>query len=143
VRTKAVLALTGASLATLYRWMERHPKLTEAEPDSPRGHAFPKPIGKEGREVIWDESAVDAWWTANADSVRRDLREKPVITLTPARFGEVMGTLTRSIDEEDSERRETRRRDFLSIRGIDPRGDQVRLTFDSISDAMLFKLKYA
>ena len=66
-----ILALTGASKATIYRWMGRHPTADSMDADTLLGHPFPLPTHKVGRVVHWDAACVRRWWDENASAVGR------------------------------------------------------------------------
>lgn len=71
MKTAELMCLVGVSKATIYRWMEKHPSAKTRSSISLLGHPFPRPIEKDGVEVIWDGDAVEAWFSANKEIVGR------------------------------------------------------------------------
>lgn len=141
MRLNDILALTGASKKSIYRWMDAHPTITIPDPDSLLGHPFPRPVNRAGRAMVWDADAVSAWWRENAGTVGRHPEEAAVIEIgyrsfrratlmPPARFSNDDG----SVAVED---------DLATIRKVEMNGDKVRIWFRAVSDAVLFKVKYA
>jgi len=61
----------GVSKKSVYRWMKQHPSV---------GKPFPKPIGRKGRFVVWDEDEVKAWWAENKITVGRHPKQAATIT---------------------------------------------------------------
>jgi predicted DNA-binding transcriptional regulator AlpA len=136
-----IMSLTGASKPSIYRWMEKHPKLDQEHDSSLMGHSFPKPMRKEGREVIWDESAVHAWWDANAATVRRHSHEKPTTTIPWAKFREAMlQEPERDFDPASGEEKVID--DMELVQRFEREGAEVRVWFRNVSDAVFFKLRH-
>lgn len=135
-----VLKMTKVSKPTLYRWMESHPKLSDAGEDSLLGHTFPKPEAKDGRTVLWSRKNVEAWWADNKAVVGRHPTEPSIIvipwavyrnaTLTKPKAHEVNGQVM--IDDH-----------MAKIRRAEKQGDQVKLWFGEIEDAVMFKLRFS
>ena len=135
-----VLQLTGVGKATIYRWMNRHPVLSVTDPTSPLGSPFPKPKRKQGREVLWDRAQVENWWGANAESVGRHPGESATIVMPWASFRKAMLTKPRRFKEDDgTERVED---DFDKIKEFSRLLDDVRVRFETVDDAVLFRMKY-
>jgi predicted DNA-binding transcriptional regulator AlpA len=136
-----IMKLTKASKPTIYRWMERHPKIVDGDTNSLLGHPFPKPIKKEGRVVLWDEPTVRAWWQANASTVRRHSTEKPSVVLPWRSFREVW--LTLPVTSPNTEAEDDQADDDLElIQRFERQGDDVQVWFSTLSDAVKFKLRY-
>lgn len=132
MKVSEVLALTGASKPSLYRWMEKHPVLNEQDPHSPRGHPFPKPIKKEGREVIWDGDEVGAWWVANCETVGR---QTETTTIPWSNYLAAMRATPEPHADGFTD-------DMELILKMERVGPDVRLWFRNPSDAVFFKLKH-
>ncbi len=139
-----ILNLTGASLPTLNRWMRQHPKLKQPDENSLAGHPFPKPASKEGKTLVWDDDIVRDWWAANEKLVGRHTQESATISLSSERFGSVIFQLTRPHDQENETVHQAQRRldDYDKIKSTVREDNHVRLIFDSVDDAIHFKLKY-
>lgn len=135
-----VLKLTGVGKATIYRWMNRHPTMRTGRPDSLGGHPFPKPLRKKGREVLWDKSVVESWWTANKDLVGRHPDESNIIIMPWPKFREAMLKRPRLLRMEDGS--EVIEDDMDMVESFDRKLDDVRVRFRSVEDAVWFKLKY-
>lgn len=86
MRLNDILALTGASKKSIYRWMDAHPTITIPDPDSLLGHAFPRPVDQAGRAMVWDADAVSAWWRENAGTVGRHPVLKHNATFVHSRY---------------------------------------------------------
>lgn len=141
VRTADVLKLTGASKPTLYRWMEKHPTLAQQNEHTLLGHPFPKPSGKQGREVIWDDDAVAAWWKENKNSVgRHPTGDATSTTMRWERFRAAM-LKPPEVSEENGE--EVIDDHMAGVLRFEREGEDVRLWFRDANDAVLFKLTYA
>lgn len=128
---------------TIYRWMEKHPTLDIADPASPLGHPFPKPVGKEGREVLWDASEVSAWWSANSETVGREARN-PTFLMPWTSYRKAMKDAKRVTKRDEKTGEEIVVSDDLEmVQRYERQGEQVRLWFRDVNDAVYFKLKYS
>lgn len=149
MRIADIMELTGASKATIYRWMDRHPTLAsgsklsavgESEGALP-GTTFPKPERKEGRVVIWNENEVLEWWKANEDHIGRHPEESHIIELPYARYRAAMSYPVKVHEDEDGNQVVE---DYMaSVTKTERNGDLVRIWFADITDAVLFKIKFA
>lgn len=135
-----ILKLTGASKPSIYRWMEKHPTVEVRDKTSHLGHPFPKPREKDGREVIWDDGEVDAWWSVNAGTIGRHPTDGNTITMKWDRFRAAMLVIPQVYEEEGVEFIDD---DMALVHRFEKDGENVRLWFRDVSDAVLFKLKYA
>ena len=137
-----ILALTGATKMTIYRWMERHPNVAVKDENTALGHPFPKPARKDGREVIWDEAAVREWWDANSAFVGRHSEEKASIVMPWSSLRNAMLVQPRSEIDDDTGEARIVEDDMGLVQRYEKQGDQARLWFSNVSDAVLFKLKH-
>lgn len=135
-----ILELTGASKPSIYRWMDKHPTLAMADPDSLLGHSFPKPVRKEGRTVHWDDDEVRQWWEANGNTVGRHPEDTPTIVMSSESFRRAMQIAPKMI-EVDGEEVVDDHMDM--VQQFERRDDEVKVGFRNISDAVLFKLTYS
>jgi len=139
-----ILEKLGVPRRTLYSWMERHPNVKQADPNSPLGHPFPKPTHKEGRDNVWDDEAVEAWWQVNRPTIGRHPTERPVVIMPFASFRKAWETppsVETYIDNDGKE--QTIVEDHMRmVRDYRTHMDDVRITFDSIEDAIWFKLRF-
>lgn len=103
---------------------------------------FPKPISKEGREVVWDESAVHAWWNDNAATLGRHPVETPTSTMPWTSFRKVMLSEPRSVENDSNGEVAVVSDDMDLVQRFERQGDQVRLWFRNVGDAVYFKLKH-
>ena len=136
-----ITELTGTTKAAIYRWMEKHPKLNFAHEDTLTGHPFPKPIRKEGREVVWDDDTVIAWWNDNAQVIGRHSGETLSTTIPWTSFRKVM-LIPPEIDVNEETGEETVYDDMELVERYRREGKNVRLWFKDVSDAVFFKLKH-
>lgn len=136
-----ILALTGANKASIYRWMEKHPDAAKPHRDTLLGHPFPRPIGKEGREVIWNEEAVHQWWGANQTVVGRNPSDR-ILTIMPwESLRSAMLETPESYRTEDGH--EEVNDDMRLVKGWEWVNDhEVRVWFRNATDAVFFKLKH-
>jgi predicted DNA-binding transcriptional regulator AlpA len=132
MRLADVLAMTGATKKTLYRWMEKHPTIAEPDPDSTLGHPFPRPSGNEGRAVLWNREAVEAWWALNGATVGRHPENAEMTTMLWLSFRRAM-----LVNPEEG-----LQDDMALVRRYEREGAEVRLWFQNVSEAVYFKLKY-
>lgn len=142
MKVSDVLSLTGATKRSIYRWMESHPSVAVEDTRSLLGHPFPKPISKEGREVVWDESAVHAWWNDNAATLGRHPVETPTGTMPWTSFRKVMLSEPRSVENDSNGEMAVVSDDMDLVQRFERQGDQVRLWFRNVGDAVYFKLKH-
>lgn len=141
VRTAEVLSLTGVSKPTLYRWMDKHPTLSVATEQSSLGHPFPKPSGKEGREVIWNDDAVKSWWADNRGSVGRHPSDDLCFaTMDWKRFRAAMLTPPEVYEEKGQEVVDDHMDGLLRF---ERDGDKARLWFRNADDKVMFVLTYS
>jgi len=148
MRIDDIMKLTGASKATIYRWMEKHPTLETLDSSAnapfnsaPLGAPFPRPQRKEGRAVIWDEGEVHEWWQANESHIGRHPEQSNVIDLGYDRFRAAM---SHPVDVyEDDDGNEVIEDPMASIARFEREGDQVRIWFADATDAVLFKIKFS
>ena len=141
VRTAEVLSLTGASKPTLYRWMEKHPTLSAPTEHSLLGHPFPKPSGKEGREVVWDDHAVKRWWADNHGSVGRHPADDGCSTTM--QWDRFRSAMMKPPEVYEANGEEVVDDHMDGLLRFERDGDDVRLWFRDANDAVLFKLTYA
>jgi len=135
--------------SSLYRWMEKHPNLSEASPDSLLGHSFPQPT-KINNVNEWDKDEVERWFTDNAKTIGRH----PVSFIMPySAFLHFLATRkVEVITIEDKQGTEKRRFDDLDLvkswertdEDGTPDGDgmHVKIICKDAEDAVLFKLKH-
>lgn len=142
MKISEVLTLTGATKRSVYRWMEGHPSIAVEDTRSLLGHPFPRPMSKDGREVIWDESAVHAWWNDNAATLGRHPAETPTTTMPWTSFRKVMLSEPQCEEKDSSGGVAFLRDDMELVQRFERQGDQVRLWFRSVGDAVYFKLKH-
>lgn len=135
-----IMTLTGASKPSVYRWMEKHPTLTMADPDSLLGHPFPKPVRKEGRTVHWDDDQVQQWWEANGTTVGRHPEDSPTIVMSWESFRRAMQIAPKLTPEDGVE---VAHDHMDMVQQFQRRDDEVKLWFRNVSDAVLFKLTYS
>ena len=136
-----VLALTGVSKPTLYRWMEKHPTSVEPSGTSERGKPFPKPVRKDGRTVLWSADEVNGWWRANRRSVGRHPQQKTIVSVPMSAFREAM----RAVPEEYEKDGQMVVVDHIAaIRRFEANrdDDEVKLWFDDAFDAAEFMLRF-
>ncbi len=141
MRTAEILKLTGASKPTLYRWMEKHPTITQPNEHTLLGHPFPKPSGKQGREVIWDDDAVADWWAENRNSVGRHPTEDA--TSTTMRWERFRAAMLKPPEVLEENGEEVIDDHMAGVLRFEREGEDVRLWFRDANDAVLFKLTYA
>ena len=141
MRTAEVLKLSGASKPTLYRWMEKYPTLPQPNEHTLLGHPFPKPSGKQGREVIWDDDAVTAWWAENKNSIGRHPTEDA--STTTMRWERFRVAMMKPPEVYDNDGTEVIDDHMAAVLRFERDGDDVRLWFGDPNDAVLFKLTYA
>jgi predicted DNA-binding transcriptional regulator AlpA len=141
MRLSEILELTGAAKKTLYRWMEKHPTIDTPDPNSMLGHPFPRPVGNQGRAVVWDKEAVTAWWAINSTTVGRHPENAEMTTMPWTKYrAATREPIETMIDEMG---REIVLVDDLElVQRFEREGDEVRLWFRNVSDAVFFKLKY-
>ena len=142
MRLADVLALTGATKKTLYRWMERHPTIATPDPNSKLGHSFPRPYGNQGRAVLWDEAAVSQWWNDNSTTVGRHPENAEVTEIAWDAFRTAMLMQPNCYHDQESGE-DVVEDDMALVMRFERRGDDAILTFKNVSDAVYFKLKYA
>ena len=142
MKISEVLTLTDATKRTVYRWMEGHPSIPVEDKRSLLGHPFPRPMSKDGREVIWDESAVHAWWNDNAATLGRHPVETPTTTMPWISFRKAMLSEPQCEENDSSGDAAFFRDDMELVQRFERQGDQVRLWFRSVGDAVYFKLKH-
>lgn len=141
MKLRDILALTGASKKSIYRWMEAHPTISVPDPDSLLGHAFPRPADRDGRAMVWDAEAVSAWWRQNGGTIGRHPEDAAVIEIGYRSFRRA--TLMQPVTFENDDGSAAVEDDIASIRKFEVHGDKVRIWFGSVGDAVMFKLKYA
>lgn len=142
MRLADILELTGAAKKTLYRWMEKHPTIGTADPDSLLGHPFPRPTGNAGRAVLWDERAVHVWWEANSTTVGRHPENAEVTTMSWEKFRIAMQVEPETKIDESTGERIVIDDHMEPIQRFERHGDEVRIWFRTVSDAVFFKLSY-
>lgn len=147
MRIDDIMKLTGASKATIYRWMERHPTIASDDPSSAAGFddgvlgsPFPKPERKEGRAVFWNEDQVHQWWQANSNYLGRHPEESNVIELPYARYRAAMSHPVDSYEDEDGN--QVIDDPIASVTRYERHGEQARVWFADATDALLFKIKF-
>lgn len=152
MKMKEVLQLLGVTYVSLHRYMKNHPKLGFRDTGTFTGHPFPQPIHKEGRELVWDDDQVNRWVEDNAKYVgKRALRgvriKMPYIAMRMAmRNAEIPELDVPSDDNANDEEswiiaRQSDHMTQFKILGFD--GDDYDLEFDSVDEAIMFKLKYS
>lgn len=141
MRLSEVLELTGAAKKTLYRWMEKHPTIDVADPASPLGHPFPRPVGNAGRAVVWNEEAVREWWAINGTTVGRHPENAETTTIPWSKLRQAM-LVPPETYFDDALGREVVDDDMRLVRRYEQEGDEARLWFRNVSDAVYFKLKH-
>lgn len=142
MRLADILELTGAAKKTLYRWMEKHPSIDAPHPGSLLGQPFPRPTGNAGRAVLWDEKAVRDWWEANSTTVGRHPENVEATTMSWEKFRTAMLD-ERETDIDDHTGELIVIYDHMElIQRFERHGDEVRIWFGNVSDAVFFKLKY-
>lgn len=147
MRIDEIMNLTGASKATIYRWMERHPTLGGLDGAGAElangllGVPFPRPQRKEGRAVIWDEGEVRQWWDANESHIGRHPEQSNMIELPYERYRAAMSYPVDVYRDDDGN--EVIEDPMASITKIEREGSQVRIWFADATEAVLFKIKFA
>lgn len=141
MKLKDLLSLTGASKKSIYRWMESHPTIDCPDPDSLLGHPFPRPVERDGRAMVWDAEAVNAWWRQNAGTIGRHPEDAAVIEMGFRSFRRASLKEPKRFQNDDGS--VTIEDDIALIRKLEVHGDTVRLWFHSVGDAVMFKVKYA
>ena len=136
-----IMARLRVPRRTIYSWMEKHPNVSQQDDKSLLGHPFPKPTHKDGRDNVWDNAAVNGWWTDNAKTVGRHPVVGTTIIMPWKRYREAMQVPPRIITSENGD--EIIEDDIALIEDASVRFGDVRLRFRSADDAILFKLKYS
>jgi predicted DNA-binding transcriptional regulator AlpA len=135
-----VLQVARISSATLYRWMKQHPADVMPDPNSQRGHPFPRPVRKTGKQVIWDADKVRTWLKDNIEILAQP-REKPTITLTWERLlAGLRSGQTKAAEEALGAHQSAA--DLAGIVSIENLGTDARVRFRSINEAVTFNLTY-
>ncbi|MFC0307661.1 AlpA family phage regulatory protein, partial [Rhizorhabdus histidinilytica] len=140
MRLGEILNLTGAGKKTLYRWMEKHPTIDTSDPHSLLGHPFPRPTGNAGRAVVWDEKAVHDWWEANSTTVGRHPENAEVTTMSWEKFRKAMLEKPETQVDDNTGEEVFIEDDMALIQRFERQGDEVRLWFRNVTDAVFFKL---
>lgn len=137
MRFADIIELTGTKQRTLYNWMEKHPTVATPDSESLLGHPFPRPTGNAGRALLWDADAVRAWWAANKSTVGRHPKDSASAIICWDRYRAAMmePPTPGEGDEPDQDH-------MAGIVTTEREGDNVKLTFRSVNDAIMFKLTY-
>ena len=132
-----ILEMLGVTNSTLYRWMERHPQIATPDPETAAGHPFPRPLRKEGRELIWDQAAVMEWWDANRPVIGRHPVERPSVRMSFSRFAAIILKIEESWGE-----RPAWVEHYDSIDWVDKDGRDAVIWFRTVNDAVTFNLSH-
>lgn len=137
-----VMHHTGTGKTTIYRWMQKHPTLEYPHMGSLAGALFPQPAGKDGRVVYWDADKVRAWWAANEDIVGRESKNA-VIVIPWESFRQAMVEAERLTEvNPDTGEDVVVSDDNLLWHRVERHGDEARMWFNEVNDAVYYKLKW-
>lgn len=138
-----IAMLTEAKPRTIYRWMDHHPSVPNPQADSLLGHPFPKPIGKEGREVIWDEAGVHAWWEANRSWLGRHPQEGESTVVSDNGFLTAMSEQVEEYIPDPTTNSLLPVHPLAKIEAVERIAPgKLRVTFRTVADAVEFKLRW-
>ena len=131
-----------AGKTTVYRWMQKHPTMTSPKPNSLAGTAFPQPIGKDGRVVYWDADAVRAWWAANRETVGRESKNAVIVIPWESFRASMTKTESEPADNEETGQSAVESDDNRLWYRVERHGEEARIWFHEVEDAVLYKLKW-